>query len=75
MSEVAEEAMDSSAVSEEEVEEPQETSQEDQSNPNKSNSKISGKLKGMVYPLCSVIQSATKITPDTEEICLWWWDM
>ncbi|KAM8735638.1 protein DEK isoform 1-T3 [Acanthopagrus schlegelii] len=41
MSEVAEEAMDSSAVSEEEVEEPQETSQEDQSSPNKSNSKIS----------------------------------
>ncbi|XP_036930233.1 protein DEK [Acanthopagrus latus] len=41
MSEVAEEVMDSSAVSEEEVEEPQETSQEDQSNPNKSNSKIS----------------------------------
>ncbi|XP_073340932.1 protein DEK [Pagrus major] len=41
MSEVAEEAMDSSAVSEEEVEDQQETSQEDQSSPNKSNSKIS----------------------------------
>ncbi|XP_030249317.1 protein DEK isoform X1 [Sparus aurata] len=41
MTEVAEEAMDSSAVSEEEVEDQQETSQEDQSSPNKSNSKIS----------------------------------
>lgn len=43
MSEVAEEAMDSSAVSEEEVEDQQETSQEDQSSVNKSSSKISGK--------------------------------
>ncbi|XP_076594339.1 protein DEK isoform X2 [Chaetodon auriga] len=41
MSEVAEEAMDSSAVSEEEVEDQRETSQEDQSSPNKSRSKIS----------------------------------
>ncbi|XP_041798398.1 protein DEK [Chelmon rostratus] len=41
MSDVAEEAMDSSAVSEEEVEDQQETSQEDQSSPNKSRSKIS----------------------------------
>uniref|UniRef100_A0AAQ6IG26 Protein DEK n=1 Tax=Anabas testudineus TaxID=64144 RepID=A0AAQ6IG26_ANATE len=41
MSDVAEEAMDSSAVSEEEVEDQQETSQEDQSSPNKSSSKIS----------------------------------
>ncbi|XP_070822401.1 protein DEK [Chaetodon trifascialis] len=41
MSEVTEEAMDSSAVSEEEVEDQQETSQEDQSSPNKSRSKIS----------------------------------
>ncbi|XP_039974648.1 protein DEK isoform X2 [Xiphias gladius] len=40
MSDVAEEAMDSSAVSEEEVEEQQETSQEDQSSPNKSRTKI-----------------------------------
>uniref|UniRef100_A0A8P4K799 DEK proto-oncogene n=1 Tax=Dicentrarchus labrax TaxID=13489 RepID=A0A8P4K799_DICLA len=41
MSDVAEEAMDSSAVSDEEVEERQETSQKDQSSPNKSLSKIS----------------------------------
>ncbi|KAM9353766.1 protein DEK isoform 2-T3 [Symphorus nematophorus] len=41
MSDVAEEAMDSSAVSEEEVEDQQETSQEDQSSPEKSRSKIS----------------------------------
>lgn len=41
MSEVAEEAMDSSAVSEEEVEDQQETSQEDPSSPSKSRSKIS----------------------------------
>lgn len=41
MSDVAEEAMDSSAVSEEEVEDQQETSQEDQSSVNKSSSKIS----------------------------------
>ncbi|XP_049440842.1 protein DEK isoform X1 [Epinephelus fuscoguttatus] len=41
MSDPAEEAMDSSAVSEEEVEDQQETSQEDQSSPNKSSSKIS----------------------------------
>lgn len=44
MSDVAEEAMDSSAVSEEDVEE---TSQDDQSSPNKSRSKISGKEKGV----------------------------
>lgn len=50
MSDVAEEAMDSSAVSEEEVEDQQETSQEDQSSPNKSRSKISGKEKQMVSP-------------------------
>ncbi|KAI3361168.1 hypothetical protein L3Q82_012912 [Scortum barcoo] len=41
MTEVAEEAMDSSAVSEEEVEDQQETSQEEKSSPNKSSSKIS----------------------------------
>uniref|UniRef100_A0A3Q1EKA5 DEK proto-oncogene n=1 Tax=Acanthochromis polyacanthus TaxID=80966 RepID=A0A3Q1EKA5_9TELE len=41
MSDVADEAMDSSAVSEEEVEDQQETSQEDQTSPNKSRSKIS----------------------------------
>ncbi|XP_074538753.1 protein DEK [Halichoeres trimaculatus] len=41
MSEVAEEAMDSSALSEEEVEDQQETSQEETSSPNKSSSKIS----------------------------------
>lgn len=41
MSDVVEEAMDSSAVSEEEVEDQQEASQEDQSSPNKSRSKIS----------------------------------
>ncbi|KAK2909774.1 protein DEK [Channa argus] len=41
MSDVAEEAMDSSAVSEEEVEDQQETSQDDQSSPNKSRNKIS----------------------------------
>ncbi|XP_026173680.1 protein DEK isoform X2 [Mastacembelus armatus] len=40
MSDVAEEAMDSSAVSEEDVEDQQETSQKDQSSPNKSRSKI-----------------------------------
>ncbi|XP_071325493.1 protein DEK isoform X2 [Trachinotus anak] len=40
MSDVAEEAMDSSAVSEEEVEDQQEMSQEDQSSPNKSRTKI-----------------------------------
>ncbi len=45
MSEVAEEVMDSSAVSEEEVEDRQETSQEEQSSPNKSHSNISGKGK------------------------------
>lgn len=73
MSEVAEEAMDSSAVSEEEVEDQQETSQEDHSSPNKSGSKISGKGKGMVYSLCSVFQSATKVTSD--EIRLWWLDL
>lgn len=42
MSDVAEEAMDSSAVSDEEVEDQQETSQDHQSSPNKSLSKISG---------------------------------
>uniref|UniRef100_A0A3P8U2L7 Protein DEK n=1 Tax=Amphiprion percula TaxID=161767 RepID=A0A3P8U2L7_AMPPE len=41
MSDVAEEAMDSSAVSEEEVEDQRETSQEDQTSPNKGRSKIS----------------------------------
>ncbi|XP_023126283.2 protein DEK [Amphiprion ocellaris] len=41
MSDVAEEAMDSSAVSEEEVEDQRETSQEDQASPNKGRSKIS----------------------------------
>ncbi|XP_042280938.1 protein DEK isoform X2 [Thunnus albacares] len=40
MSDVAEEAMDSSAVSEEDVEDQQETSQDDQSSLNKSRSKI-----------------------------------
>lgn len=40
MSDVAEEAMDSSAVSEEDVEDQQETSQDDQSSQNKSRSKI-----------------------------------
>ncbi|XP_018534239.1 protein DEK isoform X2 [Lates calcarifer] len=40
MSDVAEEAMDSSAVSEEEVEDQQETSQGDQSSPNKSRTRI-----------------------------------
>ena len=43
MSDVAEEAMDSSAVSEEDLEDQQETSQEDQSGPNKSRNKIPGK--------------------------------
>ncbi len=75
MSDVAEEAMDSSAVSEEEVEEQQETSQEDQSSPNKSRSKISGKGNGMVYSLRSVFQAETKVTPDTDEIRLWWLDL
>ncbi|XP_063341706.1 protein DEK isoform X1 [Pelmatolapia mariae] len=41
MSDAAEEAMDSSAVSEEEVEDQQEPSQEDQTSPNKRGSKIS----------------------------------
>ncbi|KAK2845141.1 hypothetical protein Q5P01_011800 [Channa striata] len=41
MSDAAEEAMDSSAVSEEEVEDQPERSQEDQSSPNKSRNKIS----------------------------------
>ncbi|XP_026041179.1 protein DEK-like isoform X1 [Maylandia zebra] len=41
MSDAAEEAMDSSAVSEEEVEDQQELSQEDQTSPNKRGSKIS----------------------------------
>lgn len=41
MSDAAEEAMDSSAVSEEEVEDQQEQSQEDQTSPNKRGSKIS----------------------------------
>ncbi|KAM7382850.1 hypothetical protein PAMP_002549 [Pampus punctatissimus] len=40
MSEVPEEAIDSSAVSEEDVEDQQETSQDDQSSPNKGRSKI-----------------------------------
>lgn len=53
MSDVAEEAMDSSAVSDEEVEDQQETSQDHQSSPNKSLSKVSGKGKGRVYSLCS----------------------
>lgn len=42
MSDAVEEAMDSSAVSEEEVEDQQEPSQEDQTSPNKRGSKISG---------------------------------
>lgn len=55
MSEMAGEAKDGSAVSEEEVEDLQETSQEDLSSPKKSSAKISGKRKGIVYSLCSVI--------------------
>lgn len=46
MSDVAEEAMDSSALSDEEVEDQQETMQDDKSSPNKSISKISGKGRG-----------------------------
>ena len=45
MSDVAEEAMDSSAVSEEDVEDQQEMSQGDQSSPNKSRSKTPGSDK------------------------------
>ena len=45
MSEVVEEAMDSSAVSDEDTEDQRETSQDDQSGQNKSFSKISGKRK------------------------------
>lgn len=52
MTDVAEEAMDSSAVSEEEVEDQQETS--DQSSPNKSSSKISGNRTLIFYSVRSV---------------------
>lgn len=43
MSDVAEEAMDSSAMSEEEVEEQQDTSQDEHTGPNRDSSKISGR--------------------------------
>lgn len=49
MSDVAEEAMNSSAVSDEEVEDRQEASQESQSSPDKSRSQISGKGTRRVY--------------------------
>lgn len=56
MSDVAEEAMDSSAVSEEDVEDQQETSQDDQSSPNKSCSSVPGKEILFI----SVVKSTTE---------------